>query len=67
MNVPEEVDDRLTDLETRRALAEMNAERLEDMDDPACAEEQRQKAARLYREYVELVEEHGIDLNEDNF
>lgn len=57
----------LTDLETRRAWAEMDAERVEDADDPAGARRRREEADRLGVEADRLAARYGLDLDEDNW
>lgn len=63
----EEIMNQLTDLETRRAWAEMNAERLEDADNAAGAQAQREEAQKLYAEFERIARENGLDLDEDNW
>ncbi|MGQ7788904.1 hypothetical protein [Nesterenkonia sp. K-15-9-6] len=63
--ISEALEQQLTDLETRRARAEMDAERLQDMDNAAGAQALRNEASRLHTEFEQLASAHGLD--EDNW
>lgn len=64
-NLPPDVEARLTQLETRASTLEMNAERLEDADNPAGAQHAREEAVKVRAEFDALAQAHGFDPYED--
>lgn len=64
-NLPPDVEERLTQLETRASTLEMNAERLEDADDLAGSQHAREEAVKVREEFDALARAHGFDPYED--
>lgn len=64
-NLPPDVEERLTQLETRASTLEMNAERLEDADNPTGAQHARKEAVNVRAEFDALARAHGFDPYED--